>query len=235
MCTEARGCAGACPLAAGLSGILLGGLLLAAWPVGAAAQPAERLYQVELVIFQQPEGSTVELPPLARLPTQSPASEIPGAGDDAVLPGAESDAEAAEEDPEHLPAGFGRPLLALELEAVAARLNRGGYQLLWHQAWVQPALEHDGVALAWLAALGQGPAAAGLAGTVALSAGRFLHLGLKLEMQSARGLAAELHQQRRIRATVEQYFDHPVIGAVALVRPVAASPDQPPASVESTP
>ena len=112
----------------------------------------------------------------------------------------------------------------LELEAVAARLNREGYTLLWHQAWVQPPAQAprdgDGVPLAVLAAFGQGPVTPELSGRLSFSQRRFLHLGLQLELHSPAGLTARLEQQRRIRPGAEHYFDHPHIGVIVLVREV---------------
>jgi hypothetical protein len=191
----------------------------------ALAQAPGRAYQVEVVIFAQPDGS-LEFPPRQDVP---PASPEPGSG---ALPADDPDAPpgaVAEEAAPLLPAGFSGARLPLSLEAVAARLNRGGYQLLWHQAWVQPAVSRGVPELAVLAALGQGPATPDLSGVIHLSAGRFLHLGLDLELRSAGTVVAELRQRRRIRLSAQQYFDHPRIGVVAVVTPVAIDAQAPPA------
>lgn len=188
-------------------------LLAVALPIGLAAVPAgaqtgERHYQVEVVIFSQPAGTSLEQRPLRR-PSQTEADLEPG--------------QAAEFDA-GLPRGVSGPVAPRMLEAVARRLNTGGYTLLWHQAWVQPAVAGDGLELATLAALGRGPAAPELSGTISLTAGRFLHLGIAIELHSEAGLEAELAQHRRVRIKVEQYFDHPHLGAIALVTPVTLDP-----------
>jgi hypothetical protein len=199
----------------------------------AFAQQAGQLYQVEVVIFSQPAGTSAERPPRQPLPAEEPTTERMPAP--ATEPSPEASAEAgpgaedlAELDPtlSLLPEGFSVPKLPLILEAVARRLNTGGYRLLWHQAWIQPPLAREGPHLVLLAALGQGPATPGLEGTMSLVAGRFLHLGVDLTLSSASGLEAELRQRRRLRPRVQQYFDHPRIGIVAVVTPVEIGADQ---------
>lgn len=199
---------------------LLSPLLVLAFLSGhAGAQPVGPLYQVEVVIFAHPAGTSVEQPPLHR-----PA--LPGAAEETEIPPTFGDGldDAAWPDPDHdvpsLPEGFSVAAMPRQLDAVARRLNTGGYQLLWHQAWVQPPVERNGPDLSLLAALGQGTASSALSGRIDLSAGRFLHLGADIELQSASGLEATMHQRRRIRPRVEQYFDHPRVGIVAVVTPV---------------
>lgn len=192
----------------------------------AGAQTNERRYQVEVVIFSQPAGTSVEQRPLQRAPRAEPNLE-------SML-----GAEFAEEEPEAsmaraadagdmapvLPPGVAGPVAPRRLDAVARRLNTGGFKLLWHQAWVQPAVAGDGLELATLAALGQGPAVPELSGVIGLTAGRYLHLGMAIELHSAAGLEAELTQRRRVRFGDEHYFDHPHIGVIALVTPVTLEP-----------
>jgi hypothetical protein len=192
----------------------------------AGAQSGERHYQVEVVIFSQPAGTSVEQRPLQRAPQpEADVEPTQGAEFDAETPGAPMTgaADSGGVAP-FLPRGVSGPVAPRRLEAVARRLNTGGFTLLWHQAWVQPAVAGDGLELATLAALGQGPAAPELAGTIGLTAGRFLHLGLAIELHSGAGLEAVLAQRRRVRPGVEQYFDHPHIGVIALVTPVTLEP-----------
>lgn len=193
--------------------VLLSPLLALSFPSGyAGAQPAGPLYQVEVVIFAQPPGTSAELPPLP-----GTEAEIPPALGDSLDDDAWPDANHAEPS---LPEGFTVAVMPRQLDAVARRLNTGGFQLLWHQAWIQPPAERDGAELSLLAALGQGTASSALSGRIDLSAGRFLHLGVDIELQSETGLEATMHQRRRIRPRVEQYFDHPRIGIVAVITPV---------------
>jgi hypothetical protein len=215
-----RGLALAMAMLAGLAGLAAG-----LSPVAVMAQGATH-YQVELVIFIQPEGSAERRP----LPRSAPSLDAadPDPARDAA-PGLEGDAalpSGTEAPGSLLPEGFTRARLPLVLEAAAARLNRGGYQLLWHQAWVQPPTDRGAIQLPLLAALGQGPASADLSGGIQLSAARFLHLALDLELQSAGVPAAELRQRRRVRTSVQQYYDHPHIGVIAIVTPVVIDPDQ---------
>jgi hypothetical protein len=207
-------------------------LLVLAAALGArdvSAQAPSRLYQVEVVVFSQPTGSSVERPPRQRVPADGILAEgaLGPQRDESAATEAGTGTELAALDPalSLLPEGFSVPQLPLVLEPVARRLNTGGYRLLWHQAWVQSPMTREGPELALLAALGQGPVTPGLEGTISLVAGRFLHLGLDLVLHSQAGREAELRQRRRLRPTIQQYFDHPRIGVVAVVRPVETEPD----------
>jgi hypothetical protein len=188
---------------------------LASGAADAQAQP--RLYQVEVVIFSQPAGSSVERLPLPR--ATGPELRPENAPDPDALTALGGMAPI-------LPVGVSGPVAPRQLDAVARRLNTGGYRLLWHQAWVQPARGREGLDLATLAALGQGPAAAELSGAITLSAGRFLHLGLSVELASELGLEATLQQQRRVRLGDQHYFDHPHIGIIAVINRHVMDDDQ---------
>jgi len=196
-----------------------------------AQDSTERLYQVEIVIFKHPSGTSVELPPRQAMPPPDSLDdgEMERGEDDNPVPAdADELAEALADSRQSLPIGLGPPRLPLQLSAVARALDTRGYRLLWHQAWTQPAARRDGISLAVLAALGQGRADPGLSGAVSVTAGRFLHLGMELELESAAGLEAELEQRRRMRLDEEHYFDHPVVGAIAVVRRI-----EPPAPAQS--
>jgi hypothetical protein len=200
-------------------------LALALPATDALAQAAARLYQVEVVIFSQPAGS-LEFPPRQGSPLADSGTPVAPAPDE---PAAEDpDAPPLSEASPVLPAGFSSARLPLVLGATAARLNRGGYQLLWHQAWVQPAVDRGAPELAVLAALGQGTATPDLSGVIHLSARRFLHLGIDLELRSGATLVAQMRQQRRIGLSVQQYFDDPRVGVIAVVTPVPVDADHSP-------
>jgi hypothetical protein len=190
------------------------GLLAAmASPAAALAQdkPPQH-YQVEVVIFLQPAGTSAERPPL---PAMAAVNGILVESEEA--PDDRADASPGQST---LPPGFSAPRADRSLDAVAHTLSRRGYDVLWHQAWVQPPAQRQGTDLALLAALGQGPSTPSLTGSVSLSAGRFLHLGVALEWQVDGALAAKMDQRRRIRRDEEHYFDHPRLGVIAVVRPV---------------
>jgi hypothetical protein len=205
--------------------------LAAALALAAPAAQAQRAYQVELVVFAHPAGSSVERAPRADA-VEPPASarrllEGEPEGDEefidltAMLAGPQDPAA-----PAVLPAGFLAPANPLALRNVAARLNTGGYRLLWHQAWVQPATGRSNVDLELLATLGKGHATPGLTGTIQLAARRFLHLGVDLEWQSAGTVEAHMREQRRMRLNEEHYLDHGRIGVIAVVTPLGASESQ---------
>lgn len=205
---------------------LLGATLLLGFaPVPGGAQEAQRRYQVEVVIFAQPAGTSVELPPLREAPATEPEPRPGAASEPEMLPAPGVPTELAEMGP-ILPIGVSSSAAPRQLDAVARRLNTGGYRLLWHQAWVQPALGREGLDLATLAALGQGQAAPELSGTIRLSAGRFLHLGMAIELESEHGLEATLQQERRVRLGDEHYFDHPHIGIIAVINRYEPDGDQ---------
>lgn len=190
------------------------GLLAAMVPPAAvmAQDKPPQHYQVEVVIFLQPEGISAERPPLPAMPELDGIRlEGDAAPDDRV------DASPGQS---LLPPGFAPPRAERSLDAVARALSRRGYDVLWHQAWVQPPGQRQGTDLALLAALGQGATTPALTGSVGLSAGRFLHLGTALEWQVDGALAAKMDQRRRIRPDEEHYFDHPRLGVIAVVRRV---------------
>ena len=183
------------PARAALAAALLCAMALPG--VAPAQEKPPQYYQVEVVVFLQPAGISAERPPReAAEPPDAPAEQ------------------------QALPAEFAPPRLERTLDASARALSRRGYQVLWHQAWIQPPAQRRGTDLALLAALGQGAATPALSGSLSLSAGRFLHLGVALEWQENGVLAARMDQRRRIRPEAEQYFDHPRLGVLAVVRPV---------------
>lgn len=193
--------------------------LLCAFPVLLHAQEEPRLFQVEVVIFEQPGGGSDELPPLP--PDEDPMQRylMRWEADDADAPEPAAERPGAA-DEEGLPEHVHRAVIDHELDGIARRLNTGGYRLLWHQAWVQPAVSRtDGAALPLptLAALGGGPADGLLEGSLALASARFLHLALDLSLPAPGGASYRLEQWRRVRSGETHYFDHPRLGVIAHV------------------
>lgn len=209
------------------------GACLALLPFAGPGAQEVTHYQVEVLIFLQPAGLSAELPP-GPTPAETLAAEAGARLDFAPAPGDVLDANGTPPEPAgpatQLPPGFYQSREPLALTAAAEALRRRGYQPLWHQAWIQPPGDRDGVVLPVLAALGQGKATSGLGGALSLTRGRFLHLGLELEWQPGPELEAVLSQRRRIRSGEEHYFDHPRLGALALVTPLDYSPSGSPAS-----
>ncbi|MEJ2516010.1 MAG: CsiV family protein [Gammaproteobacteria bacterium] len=188
----------------------LGMLLLATAPA-VLAQDTGRRYQVEIVIFEQS-------PPTSELLVRP---EAPAAGSEADVSEPVLTEPAPTPEPRtSLPEWLEGPAVSPEMEGVVRKLASGGYPVLWHQAWTQPANRlgsEQPVPLALLAAVGQGEARPGLSGEVTLSAGTYLHLGLDLEFLAGPGTTYELSQQRRVKIGEMHYFDHPRLGAIALV------------------
>lgn len=60
----------------------------------------------------------------------------------------------------------------------------------------------------------------GLRGIVALERGQYLTLRLDLRLDAQPGGVLSLRERRRVRYNEKNYFDHPVLGAIALVSPV---------------
>src|SRR6056297_2597975 len=119
--------------------LLLGLALAPCAALGQRVPPEQRYYQVEVLIFAQPAGASVELPP--RQPPEIETTDGEGAVDidserDARLPPDERLPNPDSMSP-LLPDGFGPPRAPVQLEEEAARLERNGYRVLWHQAWIQ--------------------------------------------------------------------------------------------------
>ncbi len=186
--------------------VLLGIILLAAGPA-VLAQDSGRRYQVEIVVFEQ-TPATSEMLVRPEAPVESDE------GDPAVVLPTEPSP------PAQMPEWLEGPAASTELEGIVRKLASGGYRVLWHQAWTQPANRRgneEPIPLAILAAVGRGNAQPELAGEVTLSAGTYLHLALDLQLRAGPGTVYELDQQRRVKIGEMHYFDHPRLGAIALV------------------
>jgi hypothetical protein len=101
------------------------------------------------------------------------------------------------------------------LAGAAAKLRSAGYRILAHTAWSQmPAAWNSrrGVSVEQL-----GVTMPGLSGNVVLERGQFLHLGLDLKVEEGGRsyVLADLQQVKKLGEA--QYFDHPQLGAIALV------------------
>ena len=123
------------------------------------------------------------------------------------------------------------PESQFQLADIEKRLRASaGYAPLAHVAWSQ-------TASAWGTRAGfplqrLGIDVPGMAGTVVLERGQFLHLGMTLAYAPANppaGLAAPqgttftLNEGRRVRFNERAYFDHPAFGVIALVTPLAGT------------
>ena len=171
-----------------------------------AQTPSGRVYTVELIIFRNLSGQggaeDWSVKPVARRPDQ-PDSPVTGRFVASLSPA------------------------QFQLNDVEARLrNSSNYQPIAHFAWQQTASSwgsRAGFTVAKLA--GNVP---GLAGTIYLERGSYLHLGMALSYQpgtapaglsAAQGQVFNLNESRRVKFDQLNYYDHPAFGVVALVTP----------------
>ncbi len=210
------------------------GFLICALLLNTAAT-AQTLYQVELIAFAR-SGSDAENEENwdRKLTLRYPQRSVP------LQPG--GDASAAFQ-----PLGNDAMQLTREADALASRRN---IRVLLHTAWRQPADPPDQAAAAIIAG-GKSFGHRELEGSFTLSAERFLRadvnlwlsrfstevsmLSLPLPPGSTPPLQSEatayfpaqtvlLQEQRRVRSGELHYFDHPKLGLIVLVTPVAAAP-----------
>ncbi len=189
-------------------------------PVAPAAAVASgpAAYDVELIVFRiaSSQGSPEDWATAAAL-----APPVPGSDEDGGAAAPESGAANGR---------FVRPLDANELQMrdVEARLrSSGAYPVVAHVGWVQNASAWGRKASLSLQQLGID--VPGLAGTVMLERGQFLHLGMALNLAVANppvGLSAPpgttftLTDNHRVKLFERNYYDSPAFGVIALVTPV---------------
>jgi hypothetical protein len=100
---------------------------------------------------------------------------------------------------------------------VAGALKRSaGYRLLGHVAWAAD-VPANGTLAARVEDVLPG---SGLSGTVAVQRGQYLFLRLELDYATPDGRAYRLRERRRVKFNERHYFDHPAIGAIAVVSTV---------------
>lgn len=108
----------------------------------------------------------------------------------------------------------------------AARLARQGYEVLYHNAWLQQFNPNSETTLMLVDPFG------GFEGTVRIERLRYLHVYPEVNLY--RGAAAEqaaevirMQESRRMRSKEIHYIDHPVLGMLVLFRPVKDSASAP--------
>jgi hypothetical protein len=108
------------------------------------------------------------------------------------------------------------PAASLGLTGVAQRLRQsGGYRVLAHKAWIQPAGRSTPTAI-------RGTEAGGaLEGTVRVERRRFLHVSVDLVFQDPSGFeTVRMTGARRMRSKELHYLDHPKLGVLTIARPL---------------
>jgi peptidoglycan-binding protein CsiV len=210
---------------------------------GGLTLPLAMLLAVLPASAQTPAAAPTQAPAPTSAPAPTPAAsvyniEIIVFRTNQALGGAENwSAQTAHEyNPEDEAAqgtkGVGRfvgllPQTAWQLTPIENKMRSSGlYVPVAHVAWSQTASDWGTRAGFTLQRLGVD--APGLAGTVFLERGQFLHLGMALSyapanppagMGAGPGTTFTINQSRRIRFYERSYYDHPGFGVIALVTP----------------
>jgi Peptidoglycan-binding protein, CsiV len=191
--------------------VLLGGTLPAASQEPAAPVAAGgTVYNIELIVFR----ATTAL---------GGAENWSAEAGERTIAGEESTSDSAQVG--HFVAQL--PVSGWQLTELENRLRASGnYVPVAHAAWSQTASSWGTRAGFSVQRLGLN--AQGLAGTVFLERGQFLHLGLSLTyampsppegLRAAPDTPFTLNQSRRVRFYERAYYDHPAFGVIALVTP----------------
>jgi hypothetical protein len=93
--------------------------------------------------------------------------------------------------------------------------RRSGYAVLGHAAWLAT-VPANGSVTARLEDLSVGN---GVTGAVTVQRGQYLFLRVEVKYATPEGGVHELRERRRIKFNEKHYFDHPAIGAIAIVSP----------------
>lgn len=172
-------------------------------PLAAELKQQENLYTVEVVLFKQKIPAFAE----EHWETELPAIDFTGAR----LP---------------IP-NDGMPLSANEeleksdyaLTDEAARLTRQGYEVLYHNAWLEQFNPNSETTLMLVDPFGA------FEGTVRIERLRYLHIFPDINLYTAQGAempgsVIRMQESRRMRSKEIHYIDHPVLGMLMLFRPV---------------
>jgi hypothetical protein len=115
------------------------------------------------------------------------------------------------------------PDASWQLGALAGGLAQHGYAPLAHSAWTA-IVPPNGRTTAHTEDLL--PAAAAVAGSIAVQRGQYLFVGLELDYRGAAGQVYGMREKRRVKFGERHYFDHPAFGAiVAIAAPRGAAAD----------
>lgn len=99
-------------------------------------------------------------------------------------------------------------------------LRRGaGYKVLAHAAWTATVSAYGSTA-ARLEDLQPDPA---LTGAVTVQRGQYLFVRVDVDYATPDGGIYQLRERRRVKFNERHYFDHPAIGAIAVVSPTRAT------------
>ncbi|HSG02444.1 MAG TPA: CsiV family protein [Marinobacterium sp.] len=172
-------------------------------PLAPELKALDNLYTVELVLFKQKAPSFNE----EVWPTDLPAIDFTGAR----LP-IPNDGMPLSANEELAKSDYG-------LSDEANRLARQGYEVLYHNAWLQQFNPNTQSTLMLVDPFGS------FEGTVRIERQRFLHVYPQVNLYTALGAeqpgsVIRLQESRRMRSQEIHYIDHPVMGMLVLFRPV---------------
>lgn len=172
-------------------------------PLAPELKEQENLYTVEMVLFKQKIPAYTE----ENWPTDLPAIDFTNAR----LP---------------IP-NDGMPLSANEeleksdyaLTDEATRLTSQGYEVLYHNAWLEQFNPNTETTLMLVDPFGA------FEGTVRIERLRYLHVYPEVNLYTATGAeqagsVIRMQESRRMRSKETHYIDHPVLGMLVLFRPV---------------
>lgn len=95
--------------------------------------------------------------------------------------------------------------------------RRNGYAVLGHAAWLATVAPNGSVT----ARLEDVVSGGNVTGAVTVQRGQYLFLRVDLNYATPEGGIHQLRERRRIKFNEKHYFDHPAIGAIAIVSPAA--------------
>jgi len=172
-------------------------------PLAPELKELENLYTVEMVLFKQKipgyteEGWSEDMPAIdftnARLPI--PNDGMPLSANEELE---KSDYALADE---------------------ASRLTRQGYEVLYHNSWLEQFSPNSETTLMLVDPFGA------FEGTVRIERQRYLHLYPEINLYTTLGAeqpgsVIRMSESRRMRSKEVHYIDHPVLGMLVLFRPV---------------
>lgn len=112
------------------------------------------------------------------------------------------------------------PAAEFQLANLDGGLRRSsGYRVLAHAAWAAT-VPANGAAAARLEDL---VADSAVTGAVTVQRGQYLFLRVDLDYAMPDGRVYQLRERRRVKFNERHYFDHPAIGAIAVVSPTKAT------------
>jgi glucose/arabinose dehydrogenase len=110
------------------------------------------------------------------------------------------------------------PQEAWQLQNLAGGLRRsGGYRVLGYGAWIATVRANGSLAVPVESVM----PGSGLTGAVTVQRGQFLFLRVELDYATPEGRVYQLRERRRVKFNERHYFDHPALGAIAVISPLA--------------